>query len=153
MNLQKLVSMLLVTIIVTSNTYAAQCINCVAKINHTENIDDNIVIPFSIKKQEASDNTSDITYSDDENNPNYIIPLDDNEPSNIEIAENTNPDVEYQNINEENNSIVIIDETPKYDTDSNHSILDDEEILLYACDDAEHNTLICDSISKTCECV
>jgi len=154
MNLQKLVSMLLVTIITTSNIYAAQCINCVATIKHTQsNRDTNIIVtPFNVKIEEGSGAVSSIDYSDDVNSPDYIIPLDDNEPSNIEIAEDSNSNIEYQNINEENNSIVLIDETSE-DIDSNHSILDNQTAILYACDDIEHNTLICDNISKTCECV
>ena len=151
MNLQKLVSMLLVTIITTSNIYAAQCINCVATINHQQSSDsDNMIVPSNVKTQEDANSVSTINdrYSNDKDNPNYIIPLDD-EPSNIEIAEDNTPDIEYED--EENNSIVLIDETQN-NLDNNHSILENQT-MLYACDDEEHNVLICDNISKVCECV
>ena len=160
MNLQKLVSMFLITIFATSNIYSAQCINCVATINHNQNNKDKTIMPFSVSSEKISTITP-ATYSDDQNSPDYIVPLDDNEPSDIKIKEEddnvNNKDQseyhsEYQNTNEEENaSIVLIYDTQEENLDSNHSILDNDT-LLYACDD-EQKTLVCDNVSKICECV
>jgi len=151
MNFQKLVSLLIVTIIATTSIYAVSCPNCVATINNNNQKDNDVIVtPFM-----ASTEISEASYSSDKNSPDYIIPLDDNEPSNVEnsVASNNEDSSlyssEYQI--EQNNSIVLIDETQDDNIDANHSILDNQ--TLYACDDSEHKTLVCDNDTKICECV
>ena len=118
---KKIVSMFLITIFTTANIYAGKivCKNCVVKIKHNEN--DNSVKFKSFKVAYNTQNPDD---------PNYIIPLDDNEPT-----------------SEDNDTIVLIDKTIK----NNNSILSGN--TLYACEDTQQQTLICDNQYKVCECV
>jgi hypothetical protein len=125
MNIQKLASILLLTIFTTTNIYSGNlvCINCVATtIKHTKN-DANTTNfpPFKIAYN-----------SDNKDDPNYILPLDDNE---IDTEENVST------------NIVLIDETIK----DNNSILSGD--TLYACEDTEKQTLVCDNLKRVCECV
>jgi len=133
MNLRKPVSLLLIVILATLTVYAGPCINCKVKIKTPTKKRD--VLAFNVKKS--------YYFSKDKTNPDYImpleediLPLDDNEPSTTKNVE-------------ENNSIVLIDETQNLD--NNHSIL--EQKIIYACEDSEHNTLVCDREIQMCECV
>lgn len=123
MNIGRLISILLITIFTTTNIYSGNvvCINCVAKIKHNNKNDNSTNFkPFKI------------TYNtQNPNDPNYIIPLDDNEVNTEENA----------------NDIVLINET----IEENNSILSDE--TLYACEDTEKQTLVCDNLHRVCECV
>jgi hypothetical protein len=144
MNLQKLVSILILAIF-TTPIIAGPCINCVATIKKSDNHTD--VSPFATKSQEESNFIATNSYSSDKNSPDYIIPLDDNEPS-----ATTQDEYNYQEeVDEEGDNIVLIDETQNR-IDENYSILG-EETTLYACEDSEHSQLVCDNVSKVCECV
>jgi len=127
MNTQKLVSILLVTIFATTNIHSENivCINCVAKIKNTQNTNnENDFKPFEIAYN-----------TQNQDDPNYILPLDDND--NNEIT------TENDNITD----IILKDESIEEDM----SILTDE--ILYACEDIEMQTIVCDNINKICECV
>jgi len=129
MNTQKLVSILLVTIFATTNIYSENivCINCVAKIKNNQ--DTNNANDFKAFK---------IAYNtQNQDDPNYILPLDDNN-DNDEITTETN------NITD----IILKDESIEED---DTTILTNE--IIYACEDIEMQTLICDNINKICECV
>jgi len=122
MNTQKLVSILLLTIFTTTNIYSGNfvCINCVAKIKNNQNNNSNDFKPFKT------------TYNtQNQYDPNYILPLDDNEVTSED--------------NETN--IILRNETIK----ESNSIISGE--ILYACEDTEKQTLVCDNIYKVCECV
>jgi len=123
MNIQKLISILLITIFTTTNIYSGNvvCINCVATtIKHSQNNNSNDFKPFKT------------TYNtQNQDDPNYILPLDDNEV----------------NSEENDTNIVLINET----IEENNSILSGE--ILYACEDTEKQTLVCDNLNRVCECV
>jgi len=123
MNIQKLISILLITIFTTTNIYSGNvvCINCVATtIKHSQNNNSNKFKPFKT------------TYNtQNQDDPNYILPLDDNEV----------------NSEENDTNIVLINET----IEENNSILSGE--ILYACEDTEKQTLVCDNLNRVCECV
>jgi len=123
MNIQKLVSILLITIFTTTNIYSGNvvCINCVATtIKHNQNNNSNNFKPFK-----TAYNTQ------NQDDPNYILPLDDNEI----------------NSEENNTEIILQDES----TETSSSILTNE--TLYACEDIETQTLVCDNINRVCKCV
>ena len=128
MNTQKLVSILLVTIFATTNIYSENivCINCVAKIkNNQDTNNDNNFKAFKIAYN-----------TQNQDDPNYILPLDENN-DNDEITTETN------NITD----IILKDKS----IEDNTAILTNE--IIYACEDIEKQTLICDNLNKICECV
>ena len=129
MNTQKLISILLLTIFATTNIYSENivCINCVAKIkNNQDTNNDNNFKAFKIAYN-----------TQNQDDPNYILPLDENN-DNDEITTETN------NITD----IILKDESIEED---DTTILTNE--IIYACEDIEMQTLICDNINKICECV
>jgi len=125
MNTQKLVSILLVTIFATTNIYSENiiCINCVAKIKNNQNNNNNNDNDF--KHFKVAYNTQ------NQDDSNYILPLDDND----------------EETSEDNNltDIILKDESTE------NSILTNE--TLYACEDIETQTLVCDNINRVCKCV
>jgi len=123
MNTQKLVSILLVTIFATTNIHSENvlCVNCVAKIKNTQNNDNsNNFKPFKVAYN-----------TQNQDDPNYIIPLDDNDEATSEDDNLTD--------------IFLKDESIE------NSILTNE--ILYACEDIETQTLVCDNLNKICKCV
>ena len=123
MNTQKLISILLVTIFATTNIYSGNvvCVNCVATtIKHSQNDNKNDFKPFKIAYN-----------TQNQDDPNYILPLDDNEV----------------NSEENNTDIILIDES----IETSNSILTNETV--YACEDTEKQTLVCDNLNRVCECV
>jgi len=128
MNTQKLISILLLTIFATTNIYSENivCINCVAKIkNNQDTNNDNNFKAFKIAYN-----------TQNQDDPNYILPLDENN-DNDEITTETN------NITD----IILKDKS----IEDNTAILTNE--IIYACEDIEKQTLICDNLNKICECV
>jgi len=130
MNTQKLVSILLLTMFTTTNIYSNNivCINCVAKINNTQNSNSNDFKPFKIAYN-----------TQNQDDPNYILPLDDNEATSQEA----------ENIDDNDMNIILINNSETIE--ENNSIISGE--ILYACEDTEKQTLVCDNINKICECV
>jgi len=122
MNIEKLISVLLITIFTTTNIYSGNvvCINCVAKIKNSQNDNSNDFKPFKIAYN-----------TQNQDDPNYILPLDDNEV----------------NSEENDSNIILINKT----IEENNSILSGE--ILYACEDTEKQTLVCDNLNRVCECV
>jgi len=89
-----------------------------------------------IKNTQNNDNSNNfksfkIAYNtQNQDDPNYILPLDDNDEA----------------INEENSTDIILK-----DESIESSILTNE--ILYACEDIETQTLVCDNLNKICKCV
>jgi len=123
MNTQKLVSILLVTIFATTNIYSENVV-CINCVAKIRNTQNNDNIN-ELKPFKIAYNTQ------NQDDPNYILPLDDN----------------YEATSEDNNltDIILKDESTE------NSILTNE--TLYACEDIETQTLVCDNLNKICKCV
>jgi len=125
MNIKKFSSTVLITVISLSNLYAEPCVNCVATI---------------LKSNNHKTSTTQVVQNKEENSTlisvknslkhNNFIPLDNNE--------------------EPNDITIVVDNSANI---LNSNILEEQNQTLYACNDHMAKTLICDTISKECECV
>jgi hypothetical protein len=127
MNIKKFSSTILITVISLSNLYAEPCVNCVATILKSNNHKTSTTTFKTLQNKE--ENSTLISIKDSLNNDD-LIPLDNNEePSDITI---------------------IVDKTANI-LDSN--ILEEQNQTLYACNNNTAKILVCDTVSKVCECV
>ena len=158
--IKQLLLTLLVALFITPAIYAQPCIgdNCLASIGNSKKVTTKSAFPLIIQKNEESIESDMITLDDNMG----MIDLTDNtayysdnqiESANldkIEFQSNLDDGIEYIDEEQSENSIVLVDETMQ-SIDNDTLVTTD---IIYACDDfVGENGLVCDNVTKECQCV
>jgi hypothetical protein len=151
MNINQITISSLLTLFVATSISAEPCLNCVATSYKKTNTLPVISTAYSKHEQsqmiplEENIITEKISLNVDESNitenqENIILVKIENDD--IQYYDSLNGQIEYYDKYDEDQEIIITDETQKMITP-----------ILYACDEHVTQELLCDSITQKCECV